>query len=228
MLELEYDLEVKPHTDFPFKLAEYLKERFDLSGKLLDVACGRGEHAAAFERLGLESWCVDMSPAAAQFFPKRSERLGLAELAKDPIPYPDNYFDVIFCKSIIEHVHADRLMREMTRVLKPGGKIIILTNNWWYTYRIHYIDHTHGYGCPWMRHSLMLILQNYGYEDVISENIYYLPMTWKYPWTKAICFLMRLAPFPYFYVNNFANPVWKLIRFSNEVQLLGYGTKGTE
>ena len=160
MLELEYDPKVKPHTEFPFKLAKYLVERFNLSGALLDVSCGRGEHAAAFDQLGLEVWCVDMTPAAAQFFSMRKDRLRLAELSKDPIPYSDNYFDVIFCNSIIKHINADSLMTEMKRVLKPGGKIIILTGDWWYTYRVHYIDHTHGYGSPWMKRSLMLILKN--------------------------------------------------------------------
>jgi SAM-dependent methyltransferase len=38
------------------------------------------------------------------------------------IPYPDNTFDVIFCNHVLEHVMDDRkAMREMLRVLKPGG-----------------------------------------------------------------------------------------------------------
>jgi SAM-dependent methyltransferase len=223
MLELEYDLKDKPPTAFPFKLIKHLKERFDLSASVLDVACGRGEHAAAFLELGLDVWCVDMSPAAAQFLKTRNTRLGIADLLTEPIPYADEQFDVVFCKSFIEHVNADRLMGEMMRVLKPGGKLIVLTVDWWYSYRMHYIDHTHGYGSPWMKHSLYLILRNYGLEDVVSEQFYYLVMTWRHPWTKFICFLIRRLPYPY--IENFTNPVWKLVRFSNEVQLLGYGRK---
>ena len=38
------------------------------------------------------------------------------------IPFEDNKFDVIFCNHILEHVDDDRLaMREMYRVMKPGG-----------------------------------------------------------------------------------------------------------
>jgi SAM-dependent methyltransferase len=38
------------------------------------------------------------------------------------IPFADNKFDVIFCNHILEHVDDDRLaMREMYRVMKPGG-----------------------------------------------------------------------------------------------------------
>jgi SAM-dependent methyltransferase len=38
------------------------------------------------------------------------------------IPYPDNTFDVILCSHVLEHVSEDRqAIREMFRVLKPGG-----------------------------------------------------------------------------------------------------------
>jgi hypothetical protein len=112
----------------------------------------------------------------------------------------------------------------MYRVTKPGGKIIIMTLDWWYTYRMHYIDHTHGYGVPWMKHSLKLILKTYGFKNVNVENIYYLPFTWKIPPLRFICWFIRnLLPYPY--TDNFSNPIWKIVRFSNEVQVIGVGEK---
>lgn len=43
------------------------------------------------------------------------------------IPYEDNYFDVIYCSHILEHVPDDRkAIRELYRVLKPGGTALIL------------------------------------------------------------------------------------------------------
>jgi SAM-dependent methyltransferase len=42
------------------------------------------------------------------------------------IKYGDNYFDVIFCSHVLEHVPDDvRAMRELFRVLKPGGWAIL-------------------------------------------------------------------------------------------------------
>jgi ubiquinone/menaquinone biosynthesis C-methylase UbiE len=42
------------------------------------------------------------------------------------IPFPENTFDVTFCNHVMEHVHDDlRAMRELYRVLKPGGWGII-------------------------------------------------------------------------------------------------------
>jgi SAM-dependent methyltransferase len=42
------------------------------------------------------------------------------------IQYPDNTFDIIFCNHVLEHVRDDQqCMRELHRVLKPGGMAIM-------------------------------------------------------------------------------------------------------
>lgn len=42
------------------------------------------------------------------------------------IPFPENQFDVILCNHVLEHVRDDiQAMREMYRVLKPGGFVIL-------------------------------------------------------------------------------------------------------
>lgn len=227
MLEVEYDLENKPLNDFPQKLVNHIVERFALKGKCLDIMCGRGEHAQALENAGLETWCVDMSKNAAGAFSKRDERLRNADMNLDPIPYDDETFDVIWCKSAIEHVNADHLVSECRRVLKPGGKVVFLTTDWYYMFRIHYIDHTHGYGTPWMLQSMRSILTAYGFQDLVVENFLYLESTWKKGLAGKLarfgCWFLRLFPYPY--NDNFTNPIWKLVRWSNEVQLIGVGVK---
>ena len=228
MLEVEYASTEKPLTAFPKKLVQHLVGRFQLQGKALDVMCGRGEHAQALYESGLDVHCVDMSPEAAYCYKNKAEKLRICDLNLSDLPYEDNVFDVIFCKSAIEHVNADHLVFECARVLKPGGKIIILTLDWYYTYRMHYIDHTHGYGSPWMKHSLRLILEAYGFKNILSENLYYLEFTWapgiQGKLGKLLCTMIRTF-LPYPYTDNFTNPLWKIVRFSNEVQILGYGVK---
>ena len=224
VLEVEYDTTEKPLTDFPRKLTTYLAKRFDLSGKMIDIACGRGEHSQGFHELGLDVWAVDMSKAAASEYDRKDERFKSWEIGKEPAPFEDNTFDVVFCKSLIEHVDAEELLNEMARILKPGGAVIILTLDWWYDFRMWYIDHTHGYGVPWMKHSLRNIMLAFGFENLEVENMYYLEWTWNNPFGRWVCRFIRL--FPYVYTDNFTNPLWKIYRFSNEVQLLGYGRLG--
>ncbi|MGD8563689.1 MAG: methyltransferase domain-containing protein, partial [Desulfarculaceae bacterium] len=49
------------------------------------------------------------------------------------IPFPENYFDAIFCYGVLMLVPADQTMREFKRVLKPGGDLIMhLTSLDWY------------------------------------------------------------------------------------------------
>ena len=220
--EVEYDDTEKPLNDFPRKLTKHLAERFDLSGKMIDIACGRGEHCQGFHELGIDVWAADMTETAAYAYERKNERFKLWEIGKEPAPFDDNTFDIAFCKSMIEHVDGEALLNEIARILKPGGKAVILTGDWWYDFRYWYIDHTHGNGVPWMKRSMRNILLAFGFENLVVENMYYLPWTWNNSLGRLLCTFIRL--FPYFYTDNFTNPLWKIYRFSNEVQLLGFGT----
>ena len=223
-LSKEYDIRKKPLNDFPDKLIKYLIKEYNLKGKILDVMCGRGEHAESFRKNNLDVSCLDISTDAASVFSEKDKKLFICDTGKEKYPFDDNTFDVTFCKSGIEHVNPDHLISEMYRITKPGGKIIILTLDWWYTYRMHYIDYTHGYGVPWTKNSLRLILESYNFKEIQVKNFYYLSFTWQYPQLKLICWMIRnFLPYPY--IENFTNPIWKLVRFSNEVQIIGYGKK---
>ena len=47
-----------------------------------------------------------------------------------PLPYKKNFFDVIICRSVLEHIlNLEIFVDEIYRVLKPGGKIILRTDN---------------------------------------------------------------------------------------------------
>jgi len=65
VLEHEYNVEEKPLSKFPDKLIKYLIKQYSLKGKILDVMCGRGEHAEAFSQNGLDAYCLDISSKAA-------------------------------------------------------------------------------------------------------------------------------------------------------------------
>lgn len=43
------------------------------------------------------------------------------------LPYPDGWFDRVFCVSVLEHIESDRVgaVREMARVLRPGGVLLL-------------------------------------------------------------------------------------------------------
>ena len=104
------------------------KEKVDylnkLSGRIIDVGCGYG-----FLLYGLndnwEKFGVDISKLATGFAQQYGEIFcGTLEDAK----YPDNHFDATVLNHIIEHVEDPvGLIREVRRILKPNGKLIIET-----------------------------------------------------------------------------------------------------
>lgn len=107
-------------------LLDGLKEFFPmLHGRVLDVGCGRKPYrhlVPAEEYIGLE---ID-TPG--------SHELGSADLyyTGGPFPVPDASFDVVICSQVLEHVFSpDEFIREIHRVLRPGGKLLLATPFVW-------------------------------------------------------------------------------------------------
>jgi len=62
-------------------------------------------------------------------FVKTNTTTKVCNFEKGKLPYPSNYFDEIYCKSVIEHIkNLGNLIDEIHRVLKSGGKIWIRTD----------------------------------------------------------------------------------------------------
>ena len=109
--------------------------------RILDVGCGRGE----LVRYGAEHGAVvvglDYAPAALSLaraiLPERGGHLLSANV--QALPLADDTFDLAFAFDLVEHLHPPELggmLREVRRVLKPGGRILIHTmpNLWYYRY----------------------------------------------------------------------------------------------
>lgn len=58
--------------------------------------------------------------------------------AAESLPYPSDRFDVVLSQDVLEHVADDRVSAaEIVRVLKPGGRAVILVPNRWYPFETH-------------------------------------------------------------------------------------------
>src|SRR3954447_5548050 len=106
--------------------------RDDLGGLVaLDVGCSAGFIAHELALRGAETHGVDIDePGLA----KASERFGgqvsfrLAD--GEHLPFPDNAFDVVVFNHIYEHVvHPHAVVRELHRVLRPGGVLYLGLGN---------------------------------------------------------------------------------------------------
>lgn len=98
--------------------------------RFLDIGCGEGTLATRVRNLFTEIHGIDISEEAVQLAIKNGVRALRANLNVGPIPFPENHFDVVTALNVIEHVFDPiRLIREIHRVLTPGGYIVISTPN---------------------------------------------------------------------------------------------------
>jgi ubiquinone/menaquinone biosynthesis C-methylase UbiE len=108
---------------------------FDLAGPLrgrrvLDVGTGDGSYAlAAASRGGLVT-AIDREPAMLAAARARANGLGLAIALQqgraEALPFADASFDVVFAVTVLCFVtDASTALHEMTRVLVPGGRVVL-------------------------------------------------------------------------------------------------------
>ncbi len=96
--------------------------------RVLDVGCGEGRLLARLQALGWTGIGHDVDPQAVAVARQR----GLAVTEGDLLAqaYPDASFDAVVLSHVIEHVHDPGLhLRECHRVLRPGGRLVLLTPN---------------------------------------------------------------------------------------------------
>lgn len=219
-----YDKERIPETGYPFRLAVYLFNRFKMreGQKLLEIGCGRGEFLKGFQGLGLDCDGVDKSDYCLK--EKVSLRVKCLDISCDRLPFADNSFDIVYHKSVLEHFYnPENLMNETYRILKPGGRVIILTPDWVSQVRVFYEDFTH---CrPYDIMSLSDLLKAYGFSEVSTELFYQLPILWKYQFLKAVGRFFRV----FLSVPN-ARKITQMtrvnfFRWSTELMILGTATK---
>jgi len=217
-VEVIYDEQDRPLTAYPDKLAHYLFDRYGIKvgQKLLDIGCGRGEFLRGFIGCGVLGYGVDRSRVAEKYCPEAELRT--ADLENDGLPYEDDFFDVVYSKSVIEHFHyPEKLVNEIYRVLKPGGLAITLCPDWGFNYRIYFEDYTHR--TPFMQSSLRDIQLIHGFENVRVEYFRQLPVLWAYPLLLPAAELTRVL------VPTFLRSHSKFVRFSKEIMLLSSAAK---
>lgn len=94
------------------------------SPTILDAGSGTGGNLLALNKLG-RAFGIDIAPQAIEFCKKRKLE-NISQCPVEEIKYKDKTFDVITCLDLLEHVpNAVGALRELKRVLKDGGKIII-------------------------------------------------------------------------------------------------------
>ena len=106
--------------------------------RVLDVAGGTADLARAFARrvgdfakTGGQVWLTDINSAMLKVGRDRMLDEGMlmpaAQCDAERLPFPDNYFDCVTVAFGLRNMtHKERALAEMQRVLKPGGRLLVL------------------------------------------------------------------------------------------------------
>jgi demethylmenaquinone methyltransferase/2-methoxy-6-polyprenyl-1,4-benzoquinol methylase len=102
--------------------------------KVLDIAGGTGDLSKAFARQAGPSgevWLTDINESMLRVGRDRLLNKGVVTPTMlcdaEKLPFPDNYFDrVSVAFGLRNMTHKDAALAEMRRVLKPGGKLLVL------------------------------------------------------------------------------------------------------
>jgi ubiquinone/menaquinone biosynthesis C-methylase UbiE len=143
-----YDREYNQQTAGGYALRirrEKVLRLFDQpGGKVLDVGCGPGIMAQAMINRDCAFWGVDPSQNMLEICRRRfgrEKRMQFLRGDATQLAFPDAFFDAVLCMGVIDAVRDRRqAVREMLRVLKPGGTLLITFTNivspysWWKKY----------------------------------------------------------------------------------------------
>jgi ubiquinone/menaquinone biosynthesis C-methylase UbiE len=103
--------------------------------RVLDIGCGTGALVTLIKRLysDVDVVGLDPDPKALARARRKAERaavtIQLDQGFSDELPYPDASFDRVFSSFMLHHLQAgekEKALREVRRVLKPGGSLHLL------------------------------------------------------------------------------------------------------
>jgi ubiquinone/menaquinone biosynthesis C-methylase UbiE len=112
---------------------------------VLEVGCGQGSTLNYLPGLGARVYGIDISEDSLAKAKAGAEELGYASRVKlsigdaEHLPFEDEFFDAIICLGVLHHtVDTAGGVREIFRVLKPGGFVIVMlyrsgNPKWWAT-----------------------------------------------------------------------------------------------
>jgi SAM-dependent methyltransferase len=188
-----------------------------IDGKnVLDVGSGRGDLAHAFRALGMSVEIADVNPEAAGLAGNSFVYHQIADSGQ--IPIDAESVDAVVLKSVIEHLHDPYpMLKEIRRVLRPGGKLILLTPSWRHNVEVFY--DAPGHVQPYTLRSLRLTLEIADFEVELCSEVRQVPWTWSLVGRRVTALL---TPFFPMIPRSVRRPG---VRFLREVTLLAVSKK---
>jgi SAM-dependent methyltransferase len=147
---------------FIHAVAQFTRHRGE---RVLEVGVGAGTDHLQWARAGAQCYGVDLTDAAIETARAHLAVHGLeSQLQRvdaETLPFEDGFFDTVYSWGVVHHTeHPDRMLREIRRVLRPGGQFIGML----------YGRHSAVAVKMWLRHALFAGRPGRTLSDVIWHH----------------------------------------------------------
>jgi len=128
-LQAEIDPAFAKRAEIIFKIIEKYKPKI-----ILDAGCGRGFYlyGISLYKFATEIHGIDINEKYLKIAKNinQDKRVKIKKGTIYKLPYKKNFFDLVICSEVLEHLKDDKkAIKELHRVLKPNGKLIITVPN---------------------------------------------------------------------------------------------------
>lgn len=119
-----------PHMGLRIRASKVLPS-LPKSGLVLDAGCGPGLYSMAISVGGIQVIGGDIDKGKVEVLKNMVEQLGSESVSPSVsdltvLPFKDSSFDAVLCSDVLEHIkHDRRAVKEFSRVLKKGGRLIV-------------------------------------------------------------------------------------------------------
>jgi SAM-dependent methyltransferase len=103
--------------------------------RALEVGMGTGNMQVALMRAGFDTWGIDLSPHMLCQAVNKARKHGLPaeqmlRASANALPFPDDRFDSIVSTFPSDYIADPQTLRELRRVLRPEGRLVIVPGGW--------------------------------------------------------------------------------------------------
>ena len=160
---------------------------------ILEAGCGTGRFCLLFAKdfPHAEVIGIDISDNSLNIAESAKKEIGVENVKFEKqdlfsMNYPDNSFDVVFNEGVIEHFGLDGhatykdAVREMIRVTRRGGKVIVAVPNWYcfphtfYKCLLRYLnkEYEYGYEKSFKHEELIKLYNEFGLREIEISAFY--------------------------------------------------------
>ncbi len=103
--------------------------RIQQGAHFLDVGCGTGRWLRRYQQFGFRAMGLDATLGMLQTARERGTAVPLVAGEAGRLPFPDSSFDAVSDVTVVQHIPLEfqpPALSEMLRVLKPGGRLILI------------------------------------------------------------------------------------------------------